>query len=418
VDHDAAQPALQLLESVLRSDRARILARVVRIVGDLQYAEDALQEACVDASRDWAERGVPENPQGWLVTGARRRVIDRFRSVAASSRREFALYERVVAWDEPVDLGPVPDERLRLIFTCCHPALAPEVRVALTLHVVGGLTTAEVASAFMVSEAAMAQRITRGKRKIRDAKIPYRVPGAEDLDKRIESVLATLYLVFTTGYLAPTGTFPLRVDLLDEALRLVDVLGELLGGHAEVLGLAALMNLTDARRASRLDDTGLPIDLAHQDRTKWSADQITRGLTLLARARQLDRLGPYQIQAAISAVHARAIDAAHTDWPMIATLYDGLIALTPSPVIAMNRAVAIGLSRGPDEGLVLLDDESLAAALSRHHRYHVARGHLLELSGDVVAARRAWDRALELPMSAHERVALIEHRAALGESRP
>jgi RNA polymerase sigma-70 factor (ECF subfamily) len=418
VDHDAAQPALQLLESVLRSDRARILARVVRIVGDLQYAEDALQEACVDASRDWAERGVPENPQGWLVTGARRRVIDRFRSVAASSRRELALYERVVAWDEPIDLGPVPDERLRLIFTCCHPALAPEVRVALTLHVVGGLTTAEIASAFMVSEAAMAQRITRGKRKIRDAKIPYRVPEAEDLDKRIESVLATLYLVFTTGYLAPTGTFPLRVDLLDEALRLVDVLGELLSGHAEVLGLAALMNLTDARRASRLAETGLPIDLAHQDRTMWSADQITRGLTLLARARQLDRLGPYQIQAAISAVHARASDAAHTDWAMIATLYDGLIALTPSPVIAMNRAVAIGLSRGPDEGLVLLDDDSLAAALSRHHRYHVARGHLLELSGDVGAARSAWDRALELPMSAHERVALTEHRATLGTSRP
>jgi len=413
MSRDTAPHALQLLESVLRSDRARILARVVRIVGDLQYAEDALQEACVEAAREWVVSGVPLNPQGWLVTVARRRAIDRFRSLSAASRREKSLFDRAVTWESEPDDAPVPDDRLRLIFTCCHPALAPEVQVALTLHVVGGLTTAEIASAFMVADTTMAQRITRGKRKIREAHIAYRVPGPEDLPTRLESVLATIYLIFTTGYLAPTGTSPVRVDLLDEALRLVDVLVELLAHDAEVLGLAALMHLTDARRATRLDVGGLPIDLVHQDRTLWDSDEITRGLTLLSRARVANAPGPYQLQAAIAAVHARADDAEHTDWAMIATLYDGLIALAPSPVVAMNRAVAIGLSRGPTVGLALLDEPELRATLGRHHRYHVARGHLLEMSGDALAARRAWGQALELPMSAHERHALIEHCARL-----
>ena len=408
---EPAQHALQVLESVLRSDRARILARVVRIVGDLQYGEDALQEACAQAAREWTITGVPLNPQGWLVTVARRRAIDRFRSLSAASRREQALYERAVKWDSEPAEAPVPDDRLRLIFTCCHPALAPEVQVALTLHVVGGLSTAEIAAAFMVSDTAMAQRITRGKRKIRETRIAYRLPDAEELPGRLEAVLATIYLIFTTGYLAPTGTSPVRVDLLDESLRLIDALFGLLEDRAEVLGLAALMHLTDARRATRLDDGGLPIDLAHQDRTRWSTDEIILGLSLLSRARSLNAPGPYQIQPAIAAVHARATDAEHTDWAMIATLYDGLNALAPSPIVAMNRAVAIGLSRGPLDGLALLDDPVLCASLTRHHRYHVARGHLLELSGDLDAARQAWDHALELPMSAHERAALIKHRA-------
>jgi RNA polymerase sigma-70 factor (ECF subfamily) len=416
MNRDPAQHAPQILESVLRSDRARILARVVRIVGDLQLGEDALQEACADATRDWADAGVPLNPQGWLVTVARRRAIDRFRSLSAASRREASLFERAVSWDSEPDDAPVPDDRLRLIFTCCHPALAPEIQVALTLHVVGGLTIAEIASAFMVADTTMGQRITRGKRKIRETRIAYRVPAQGDLAKRIESVLATIYLIFTTGYLAPTGITPVRVDLLDEALRLVDLLRELLGENAEVLGLAALMHLTDARRVSRLDVTGLPIDLAHQDRSLWNTDQITLGLTLLAMARSFDDPGPYQIQAAIAGVHARASDAEHTDWAMIATLYDGLIAIVPSPIVALNRAVAIGLSRGPHEGLELLDDPSLANALARHHRYHVARGHLLELSGDASGARRAWNHALELPMSAHERTSLIEHRDQLEDA--
>jgi RNA polymerase sigma-70 factor (ECF subfamily) len=290
--------------------------------------------------------------------------------------------------------------------------LAPEIQVALTLHVVGALTTAEVASAFMVTETTMGQRITRGKRKIRDAGIAYRVPEAPDLPKRLEAVLATIYLIFTTGYLAPTGETLVRVDLLDEALRLGQVLVELLGDHAEALGLVALMDLTDARRDSRLDVAGLPITLTHQDRSLWNTDQITRGLSILAKARSFDEPGPYQIQAAIAAVHALASDAEHTDWTMIATLYDGLITMMPSPVVAMNRAVAIGLSRGPREGLLLLDDASLARTLSRHHRYHVARGHLLELSGDQIGAQRAWGQALELPMSAHERIALMEHRSS------
>ncbi|HEY5121163.1 MAG TPA: DUF6596 domain-containing protein [Acidimicrobiales bacterium] len=276
---------------------------------------------------------------------------------------------------------------------------------------VGGLSTAEIAAAFMVSDTAMAQRITRGKRKIRETRIAYRLPDAEELPGRLEAVLATIYLIFTTGYLAPTGTSPVRVDLLDESLRLIDALFELLEDRAEVLGLAALMHLTDARRATRLDDGGLPIDLAHQDRTRWSTDEIILGLSLLSRARSLNAPGPYQIQAAIAAVHARATDAEHTDWAMIATLYDGLNALAPSPIVAMNRAVAIGLSRGPLDGLALLDDPVLCASLTRHHRYHVARGHLLELSGDLDAARQAWDHALELPMSAHDRAAPIEHRA-------
>ena len=407
--HDTAPHARHVLESVLRSDRARILARVVRIVGDLQFAEDALQDACVEAAREWVHSGVPLNPQGWLVTVARRRAIDRFRSLLAASRREKLLFERALSWEVESDDAPVPDDRLRLIFTCCHPALAPEIQVALTLHVVGGLTTVEIASAFMVSDTTMGQRITRGKRKIREAHIAYRVPADEDLTKRLETVLATIYLIFTTGYLAPTGAAPVRVDLLDEALRLIDVLVLLLDDHAEVWGLAALMHLTDARRLSRLDATGLPIDLVHQDRSQWDADQITLGLSLLSRARSFDEPGPYQIQAAIAAVHARASDAEHTDWTMIATLYDGLLALHPSPVVAMNRAVAIGLSRGPREGLALLDEETLTKALIRHHRFHVARGHLLELSGDLEHARRAWEQALRLPMSAHERASLLEH---------
>jgi RNA polymerase sigma-70 factor (ECF subfamily) len=413
VTRDTAPHALQVLESVLRSDRARIVARVVRIVGDLQYGEDAVQEACVQAARDWTTSGVPLNPQGWLVTVARRRAIDRLRSLASASRREQSLYERVVTWDPESDDGPVPDDRLRLIFTCCHPALAPEIQVALTLHAVGGLTTGEIASAFMVSETAMAQRITRGKRKIRETRIAYRVPDVEELSRRLEAVLSTIYLIFTTGHLSPTGTSPVRVDLLDESLRLIDVLGELLSNHAEVLGLAALMHLTDARRTTRLDVNGLPTNLARQDRTRWSSDEINLGLSLLSRARNLEDPGPYQIQAAIAAVHARATDAARTDWAMIATLYDGLNALAPSPVIAMNRAVAIGLSRGPLEGLELLNEPGLRESLTRHHRYHVARGHLLELSGEFDAAQQAWERALELPMSAHERRALIEHRSAI-----
>jgi RNA polymerase sigma-70 factor (ECF subfamily) len=409
---DAAQHAHQVLESVLRSDRARILARVVRIVGDLQFAEDALQDACADAAREWS-RGVPLNPQGWLVLVARRRAIDRFRSLSAASRREKFLFDRTLAFEVDTDDAPVPDDRLRLIFTCCHPALAPEVQVALTLQVVGGLTTSEIASAFMVSDVAMGQRITRGKRKIRETRIAYRVPHEEELPKRLESVLATIYLIFTTGYLAPTGTTPVRVDLLEEALRLGDVLSELLSEHAEVLGLSALMHLTDARRPSRLEVSGLPVDLVHQDRSLWDADEITRGLSLLARARSHDAPGPYQIQAAIAAVHARALDAADTDWTLIATLYDGLFAIAPTAVVAMNRAVAIGLSRGALEGLALLEDPSLARALMRHHRYHAARGHLLEMSGDLEGARRAWDQALTLPMSAHERASLLEHRTLL-----
>lgn len=413
MSRDTAPHARHVLESVLRSDRTRILARVVRIVGDLQYAEDALQEACAQAAREWGDAGVPLNPQGWLVTVARRRAIDRFRSLSAASRRERSLWDRALSWDTEPDDAPIPDDRLRLIFTCCHPALAREVQVALTLHVVGGLTTAEIASAFMVSDSTMGQRITRGKRKIREAHIAYRVPDDEDLPTRLESVLATIYLIFTTGYLAPTGSSPVRVDLLDEALRLADVLAELLPDCAEVLGLAALMHLTDARRATRLDMGGLPIDLEHQDRTLWNSDEISLGLTLLSRARNCDEPGPYQLQAAIAAVHARASDAEHTDWAMIATLYDGLYALTPSPVVALNRAVAIGLSRGPLVGLALIDEPELEASLRRHHRYHVVRGHLLELSGDARGARRAWDQALELPMSAHERTALLEHRAAL-----
>jgi len=412
MSRDAAPHATHVLESVLRSDRARILARVVRIVGDLQYAEDALQEACLDAAREWVVAGVPLNPQGWLVTVARRRAIDRFRSLSAASRRERSLYERAESWVVEHDDGPVPDDRLRLIFTCCHPALAPEVQVALTLHVVGGLTTTEIASAFMVTDSTMAQRLTRGKRKIRDAGIAYRVPAEDELATRLVPVLATIYLIFTTGHLSPTGTEPVRDGLLDESMRLIDVLAELLGDQAEAWGLAALMHLTDARRDSRLDPEGLPVDLAHQDRSQWDADQITLGLSLLSRARSFDQPGPYQIQAAIAAVHARSIDADHTDWSLIATLYDGLLALAPSPVVAMNRAVALGLSSGPLVGLALLDEPGLSASLRRHHRYHVVRGHLLELAGESSQARRAWDEALALPMSAHERVALLEHRAA------
>ena len=402
------QHAAQVLNSVLREDRARILARVVRFVGDLQTAEDALQDACVEAARSWPAVGVPLNPQGWLVTVARRRAVDRFRSLSAAARREYEQHELSAAWHAEAIDEPVPDDRLRLIFTCCHPALSPEVQVALTLQVVAGMTIAEIAAAFIVTEAAMSQRITRGKRKIKETKIAYRIPDADELPRRVRGVLATIYLVFNAGYLAPKGEIPVRVDLLEEAIRLGDLMVEVIGDDPEVLGLAALMQLTDARRDTRVDVVGLPIDLTSQDRTRWNADQIRQGLSLLARARASNAPGPYQIQAAIAAVHARSPTAAETDWAMIATLYDGLAALVPSPAVAMNRAVAIGLSRGPDHGLALLGEPGLAGALGRHHRYHASIGHLHELNGDDDLARESWQRALELTMSEHERSALRE----------
>jgi RNA polymerase sigma-70 factor (ECF subfamily) len=402
----------RFLADVLRADRARVLARVVAVVGDLQLAEDALQEACVEATIQWP-RGLPANPQGWLVTVARRRAIDQYRSLSAAARRELTLVERAATWTAPDGRQPVEDDRLRLIFTCAHPALAPETRVALTLQVVGGLPAADIAAAFLVSDSAMSQRIVRGKRKIRAARIPYRIPGPDEWPARLATVLAVVYLIFNAGYLAPSGGEAIRVDLLDEALRLSDLLVELVD-DAEVLGLSALLYLTDARRNSRRDATGALVDLTEQDRSTWDQGLIRRGLDRLTLAHARGAPGPYQLQAMIAAVHARSPSPDATDWTTITQLYDGLLVLVPSPTVAMNRAVAIAHARGAREGLALLDERSLAEALSDHHRYHAARAHLLELAGDDQSARSSWARAHELARSDHERASLSDRVTALG----
>ena len=391
------------MADVLRADRARILARVVSVVGDLQLAEDALQEACIEATISWP-RGLPANPQGWLVTVARRRAIDQYRTLSAAARRELTLVERAVTWTAPNERQPVEDDRLRLIFTCAHPALASETRVALTLQVVAGLSAADIAGAFLVSPSAMSQRIVRGKRKIRNAKIPYRIPPPDEWPSRIAAVLSVVYLIFNAGYLAPTGDDAIRVDLLDEALRLSDVLVELID-DAEVLGLSALLYLTDARRSSRRDAAGALVDLTEQDRSTWDQSLIRTGLDRLTLAHAHDNPGPYQLQAMIAAVHARSPSPEATDWTSIAHLYDGLIVLVPSPTVAMNRAVAIAHAR---EGLAVLEAPDLAMALANHHRFHAARAHLLELAGDEDAARHAWVRAHALAPSDHERAALSD----------
>ena len=393
------------IEGLLRQAAPQALAALVRRYGHFDECEDAVQEALLAASVQWPESGVPDEPRAWLITVASRRLADRLRADEARRRRE----ERA-AGDAAVPSSG-RDDTLTLLFLCCHPALTPPSQVALTLRAVGGLTTAQIASAFLVPEASMAQRISRAKQAIRVAGSRFEPPPADERAERMRAVLHVLYLVFNEGHTASSGTELQRRELTGEAIRLARELHALLPGDGEVAGLLALMLLTDARRAARTRADGSLVPLAEQDRARWDHAAIAEGVGLVTEALSSTPLGPYQVQAAIAAVHAEAADAADTDWQQILHLYDLLERLAPGPMVALNRAVAVAEVHGPDAGLELLGRLESDRRLSRHHRLHAVRGHLLERTGDATGARRAYLEAARLTTSVPER-RYLEGRAA------
>ncbi len=393
---------VQALETVWVRDRSRILATLIGVLRDFDLAEDALQDAVASATVTWAAHGVPVNPAGWLVTTARRKAIDRLRSTSASERRQRAWGELAIAWDIGDGIEPIPDDRLRLIFTCCHPALTLDAQVALTLRTLGGLSTEDVAKAFLISGPALAQRIVRAKRKIREAGIAYRVPSPDELPDRLGAVMAVITLIFNAGYLAPRGTALVNVDLCDEAMRLVTVVIDLLPDESEPVSLAAMMHFQDARRAARVDAEGLPVTMEEQDRSRWDRDKLARGLELLGRARGMERIGPYGLKASISAVHAAAPRPDLTEWGSIVRLYDALLTWEPTPVVRLNRAVAIAMADGPDAGLALVDDPDLAGDLVDYHLFHATRADLLRRLGRRDEAIAAYRQARHLTDNAAE----------------
>jgi len=401
-------PSSAAIERIVAEEYGRCVATLTRVLGDIDLAEDAVQDALTVALVRWPADGVPPNPGGWLVTTGRRRALDRLRRDALGREKEARAAREEAPPDDDADEeeGPVRDDRLRLIFTCCHPALALPARVALTLRLLGGLATPEIARAFLVPEATMAQRIVRAKNKIRAARIPYRVPRDADLPDRLPGVLAVVYLVFTEGH--ATGS---RDDLAAEAIRLGRLLAELMPDEPEVLGLLALMLLTESRRPARRAPDGTRVLLADQDRTRWDRRLVTEGLDLVRRCLRRDRPGPYQVQAAINAVHASAPDAASTDWAQIVALHDQLLALAPSPTVALNRAVALAETEGPAAALTIVD--ALAERLDRYHLLHAVRADLLRRLGRDDEARDALDAALARTDDPDDR-ALLEARRDVG----
>ena len=391
------------IETTFREEHGRILAALISQLGDFPLAEDALQDALVNALERWEVDGVPRNPGAWLLAIARRRAIDRLRRASAFERKT-ALLDPPDEPDEPEMDSFIPDERLKLMFTCCHPALALEAQVALTLHTVGGLSTAEVARAFLVSEPTIARRLARARAKIRDAGIPYRLPPAELLPERLDALLAVIYLVFNEGYVATRGDALIRQELVAEAIRLGRVLVSLLPGSAEAHGLLALMLLHDSRREARLNAANELVTLDEQDRSRWDQAEIQAGTALLDEALALNDPGPYQVQAAISALHAAAPTSGDTDWRQIAMLYARLSQMAPSMVVEVNRAVAVGMYQGPQAGLeVLLSMESQADGF---YPYHAACADLLRRTGQRETAAKAYQRALDLCGNRAERAYL------------
>jgi len=382
-------PAAAGIERVFREEYGRAVAVLARVFGDIDVAEDAVQDAFAEAARRWPSAGPPPSPAGWIITTARNRAIDRLRREAARDDK-YAQAALLHAQDEPVEEGPVRDDRLRLMFTCCHPALGAAARVALTLRLLGGLTTAEIAHAFLVPETTMAQRLVRAKAKIRDAGIPYRIPAEADLPARISAVLAVVYLIFSEGYTASSGETLARADLCAEAIRLGRLLARLMPDEPEALGLLALMLLTEARRAARTSPDGAVVLLADQDRARWDGALIAEGQAIVRQCLRRGRPGPYQIQAAINAVHSDAPVAAATDWPQILRLYDQLLAVAPGPVVALNRAVAVAEVDGPSAALALVDGLDLGG----YYLFHAIRADLLRRLGRRAEADAAYEAAI------------------------
>ncbi|HXG76713.1 MAG TPA: sigma-70 family RNA polymerase sigma factor [Gaiellaceae bacterium] len=379
------------IERVFREEWGTAVSILARTLGDLELAEDAVQDAFATALERWPRDGAPRNPGAWIVTTARNRALDRIRRDRVFRRKAELLGRLAQLPEDEDDVSALPDERLALVFTCCHPALAAESRVALTLREVGGLTTAEIARAFLVSEPALAQRLVRAKRKIRAAGIPFRVPPAHLLPERLRSVLAVVYLVFNEGYAATSGPAHVRGDLCDEAVRLGKLLAVLMPDEPEALGLLALMLLQDSRRAARVSPEGELVLLEDQDRSLWDRARIEEGLRVLERALSLRRLGPYQLQAAIAAAHAE-----ERPWSEVVELYDHLASLEPTPVVLLNRAVAVALAGRIDDGLALLDELDGRGGLATYHLLHSARADLLRRLGRRSAAATAYRRALAL----------------------
>ena len=404
----AAVDASQL-ERIFREESGRVVATLVRLFGDIDIAEEMVQEAFLVASERWPETGLPPNPGGWITTTARNRAIDRLRREGSRHGRhaQAALLHQS---SEPVEPeGDVKDDRLRLIFTCCHPALAPSAQIALTLRLLGGLETPYIARAFLVPEQTMAKRLVRAKQKIRDAKIPYRVPRDAELPRRLRSVLTVIYLVFNEGYTASEGDHLIRADLCAEAIRLARLVAELMPDEPEALGLLALLLLTESRRAARTAADGTIVLLPDQDRARWDRQLIAEGQAIVRRCLQRNQPGPYQIQAAISAVHSDAATAADTDWSQILRLYDQLLASTPSPIVALNRAVALAEIEGAATALTVVD----SLDLDTYHLFHATRGELLVRLHRYDDAGRAYDRALALANNAAEHALLERKRQSL-----
>lgn len=416
-----ADSSRQAVEAVFRQESGRILATLIRALGDFDLAEEAMQDAFAEALAHWPVDGVPSNPGAWITTASRRKAIDRTRrrKTRVDKQPELERYLSATAPepDEEADFHPLADDPLRLIFTCCHPALKPEAQVALTLRMLGGLTTPEIARAFLTSEQTLAQRIVRAKKKIRDAGIPYRVPPPELLEERAPAVLAVLYLIFNEGYSATAGDVLIRADLCAEAIRLTRIVCELMPHDPETVGLQALMLLQDSRRGARTGPNGELITLEEQDRTRWDREKIDRGLRLLDLAMQLRKAGPYQVQAAIAALHATAPSTEDTDWKQIALLYGRLGEMRPSPVIELNRAVALAMDEGPEAGLERIDALGRDGRLDGYHLFYAARADLLRRAGRRAEAAAGYERAITLTANDAERRYLERRREEVRTSR-
>ena len=415
----AGDPAAAAVARAFRDERAAVLATLIRHVGDFGLAEDAVQDAFVDAVAAWRRDGTPSKPGAWLMVAARRRAIDRLRRDRSLADRADRLAElvRLDAQEQPSmsEESAIVDDRLRLIFTCCHPALDMAARVALTLRALGGLTTGEIARAFLVSEPTMGKRIVRAKRKIADAHIPYRVPADEELPDRLRGVLRVIYLIFNEGYSASEGDRLVRGELCSEAIRLGLLLSRLMPDDAEVWGLLALMLLHDARRGARVDTHGRYVTLEHQDRSLWDQGKIREGVNALERAARLRRPGQYQLQAAITALHIQAPAPEQTDWAQIAELYGALAKLNPSPVVELNRAAAVGFAAGAEAGLELLRPLLGNPALERYQPLHAVHAELLARAGDPGSAAAAYERAIALTTNSVERAELERRLEALSD---